>query len=81
MNLAPVDWQRAADNCGRDDIEDLVRSFEGIALRAAELARYFDGRIRQGHNDHSAGMKAANKAGRAVWCGAFGYNEFPDLTC
>ncbi len=82
MQLAPCDWQGAADKLGASGRDEIRRALEGVAVRAAELARYMDERAGSGCGDqgHAKAVKAANKAGRKVWCGVFGYNDFIDFT-
>ena len=82
MNLAPVEWEAAADRLSSSNRGVLARELEGVAERAATLARYVDGRYGAGCGDqgHATALKAANKAGHLVWCKAFGYNAHHGLT-
>jgi hypothetical protein len=82
MDRAPVEWQAAFDAMPEADRDKVRRSLEGTAERAAMLAAYADARAGAGYGDqgHKAAVKAANKAGRLVWCKAFGYNGFHELT-
>lgn len=56
-------------------------SLERIAMRAGQMARYFDERHGYGCGDqgHDKAVKSLNKAGKAIWCKAFGYNEYLDI--
>ena len=82
LESAPVNWEWMGNELNRrENKQEIVRTLEAIARRAAMLARYLDTRIGYGCGDqgHRQAMNAANKAGKAVWCGAFGYNEHPAL--
>ncbi len=82
LALPPADWQGAADALSESGRAEMCRRMEGIAYRATMLARYLDGRSGPvgGDQGHNKAMRAANRAGRIVWCQAFGYNQHDDLT-
>lgn len=87
MNLAPFGFKRAIDRMlkaigGANKLEHARRDLESVALRAAILAAYTNERGGWGYGDrgHARAVKAANKAGRKVWCGVFGYDSYIDLT-
>ena len=77
MELAPVEWEKTADKMSTQERDEHRRELEGIALRAAELSAYLDARAGGGCGDqgHKYAVKCANRAGKKVWCGAFGYND------
>ena len=77
----PSEWEALADEMRtKSNLTATVRELEGIAERAARLARYLDEREGHGCGDqgHAAAVKAQNKAGRAIRK-AFGYNMTHDL--
>ena len=79
---APVDWERKVDKLTSKERDELRREFEGISLRAGELAAYIDQRHGFGCGDqgHGKAVKAMMKAGHVIWCKAFGYNAFHDFS-
>lgn len=82
LGIPPIKWQAGADALSESERDEIRRALEGLAERAAMLARYMDERCGAGCGDqgHAKAVKAANRAGRAVWCKVFGYNAFLDLT-
>jgi hypothetical protein len=82
MLLAPIEWEVNADALSETARDEIRRRLEGIAERAASLARYMDTRAGSGCGDqgHKAAVKAANKVGRILWVKGFGYNDYHDLT-
>ena len=82
LDMAPADLQYAVDSMTKAERQKAERYLEGIAYRAAGFAAYLGERCGHGCGDqgHERAVKAANKARKAVWCGAFGYNECPRLS-
>ena len=82
MDSAPVDWEQTFDAMTEAEREATRRELEGSAYRAAMLAAYADKRAGYcGHDrGHRAALKAANRAGRIIWCKVFGYNSHWDLS-
>lgn len=72
-------YERLASDC-KKIIEKPFCDLD-IAMRAGQMARYFDERHGYGCGDqgHDKAVKSLNKAGKAIWCKAFGYNEYLDI--
>jgi len=82
MALAPIDWEKTVDGLSISERGELSRKLEGISARAAVLAGYLDERHGYGCGDqgHKKAVRRANRNGKTVWIGAFGYNGYHDLT-
>ena len=77
-----VDLPMLAMNIKEKEMQELVRELEGIAYRAAFMARYLDYREGHGCGDqgHNTALKKANRAAGLVWKKAFGFNAHHDLS-
>lgn len=82
LQFAPVDWEQTINSLTNSERDVLRRQLEGLATCAGKLAAYLDERHGNGCGDqgHLKAVKAANRAGKKIWCGAFGYNGFHNLT-
>ncbi len=83
LALPPLDWRAAVDRLSPSERDALRREAESAALHAAMFATYLDERAGHGCGDagHERAMREANRTGRTLWCKAFGYNGFIELTC
>lgn len=62
--------------------QELIQHLEELSKRAGMIAAYLSEREGYGCGDqgHEKAIKAMNKAGKTIWCKAFGYNAFHDLS-
>lgn len=81
LTLPPVLVRAAVEAMSTAQRRDVSHFLERLAERAAWLATYLEERTGYGCGDqgHEQAVRNANRAGRAVWCKAFGYNAHAEL--
>ena len=78
IEIPPCDWERIVDRMPMNERQTLGRHCDSIAKHATMMGTYLEMREGFGCGDqgHHDAVKAANKAGKKVWCDVLGYNEF-----
>jgi hypothetical protein len=80
-NNSPKEWKQIAGGLTKRELDDLAKELEHLSKISGMLAVYFEERHGYGIEDqgHKTAVKRANKAGKKIWCNAFGYNAYHDL--
>lgn len=78
LKKAFVDVENIANKMSLEKREEASLEFEAIALRAGQLAGYFE--KRSDFNGHPSGVKALNDNGKKIWTKVFGYSTYINIS-